>query len=85
MRVSPFSFSVDLYYISESIFFQDALNPIGSLDINQEDHKKDADIINNITLIIIFVITVINAFISGFGIRHTDTTVMEGMTKRKPL
>jgi len=56
---------------------------LGGLDINEDDHKKDADIINNITLVIIFIITVINAFISGFGIRHTDTTVRGGMENLK--
>ena len=53
---------------------------LGSLDINDEEHKRDADIINNITLVIIFIITVINALISGFVIRHTDTSVMQGLT-----
>ena len=56
---------------------------LGGLDINEDEHKRDADIINNITLVIIFIITVINAFISGFGIRHTDTSVKGGMTKIK--
>eukprot|EP00088_Acartia_fossae_P005060 TRINITY_DN12215_c0_g1_i3.p1 TRINITY_DN12215_c0_g1~~TRINITY_DN12215_c0_g1_i3.p1 ORF type:complete len:130 (-),score=22.61 TRINITY_DN12215_c0_g1_i3:54-404(-) len=48
---------------------------LGFLDIEEKSQQKTADAINNSTLVLVFGITVVNAVISGFGIRHTDTTV----------
>ena len=41
-----------------------------------EDSQSTADTLNNINLIIVFLITVINALISGFGIKDTDDRVL---------
>ena len=56
---------------------------LAGLNINDEEHEHNAEIINNTVMIIIFFITIINAFISGFGIIHTDTTVRGEMEKQK--
>jgi hypothetical protein len=47
----------------------------GGLDINHQDHQKTAVILNNTTTVFLFIITVINVIISGFGIQHTGTVV----------
>jgi len=39
------------------------------------ESQGTADKLNNIILVFVFFITVINAFIGGFGIKDTDTRV----------
>lgn len=48
---------------------------VGGLNINDEPDQNTADIINNVIVVLIFLITLVNVIISGFGIRHTDTNV----------
>ena len=46
---------------------------IGGLSINDgSPHQKTADILNDVIVVVIFIITLINVVISGFGIRATD-------------
>ena len=46
---------------------------IGGLNINEGSPKqKTADILNDVIVVIIFIITLINIVISGFGIRASD-------------
>ena len=56
---------------------------IGGLNINDdaENDQKIADILNDVIVVLIFIITLINVILSGFGIRHTDENV--GLIKRK--
>ncbi|XP_059491265.1 ninjurin-1 isoform X3 [Neocloeon triangulifer] len=41
---------------------------LGNLNINKEKDQRKADVINNITTGIIFVISLVNVIISGFGL-----------------
>ena len=45
------------------------------LDINNESHQRNADILNNTSISLIFVITVVNVIISALGLDHTMNTV----------
>ncbi|XP_054082049.1 ninjurin-A isoform X5 [Zeugodacus cucurbitae] len=45
---------------------------IGSLNINRQKDQAAAVIINDIILVVIFVISVINIIISGFGIEYSS-------------
>ena len=45
---------------------------IGGMDINKKPSQRTADILNNVIVVIIFLITVVNVIINGFGIRYTD-------------
>ena len=46
---------------------------IGGLNINDgSPNQKTADILNDVIVVVIFIITLINIVISGFGIRATD-------------
>ena len=45
---------------------------IGAIDINDEQSQDTANSLNNTILILVFIITVINAFIGGFGIKDAD-------------
>ena len=45
---------------------------IGGMDINKKPSQRPADILNNVIVVIIFLITVVNVIINGFGIRYTD-------------
>jgi hypothetical protein len=46
---------------------------IGGLSINEgSTNQKTADILNDVIVVVIFIITLINVVISGFGIRATD-------------
>ena len=54
---------------------------ISGMNINDPKTKTTADILNNVILFIVFVITLVNAVISGFGIKHTDTSVLEALNK----
>ena len=48
---------------------------VGGLNINDEDDQHRANIMNDVIVILIFLITLINIVINGFGIRATDETV----------
>merc|ERR1712130_274658 len=48
---------------------------LGGLDINDPDHQKTADILNNTATVVVFLITILNVVISGFNIQHTETAV----------
>ena len=52
---------------------------ISGMDINDLKTKTTADILNNVILFVVFVITLVNAVVSGFGIKHTDTSVLEAL------
>ena len=54
---------------------------ISGMNINDPKTKTTADILNNVILFIVFVITLVNAVISGFGIKHTDTSVLEALDR----
>lgn len=56
---------------------------IGGLNINDDDDQSTANIINDIIVITIFLVTLINIIISGFGIRTTDTSVADHMLAAK--
>merc|ERR1712013_658569 len=44
---------------------------LGGIDINEPEHHKTADILNNTTTVLVFIITFINVIISGFGFQHS--------------
>ena len=48
---------------------------LGGLNINDQEHHKTADILNNTTTSFVFIITIINIIINGFGLNHTNKTV----------
>merc|ERR1711953_469655 len=48
---------------------------IGGMNINENADQRVADILNDIITVTVFLITLINIVINGFGIRHTDTSV----------
>jgi len=48
---------------------------IGAIDIEDTDSQPTANNLNNINLISVFLITVLNAIISGFGIQDTEVRV----------
>merc|ERR1711971_95698 len=48
---------------------------IGAIDIEDTESQPTADNLNNINLVTVFLITVLNAIISGFGIRDTEDRV----------
>lgn len=45
---------------------------IGGLDINIPGDHLPANIINDIILVLVFVISVVNVVISGFGMEHSS-------------
>lgn len=45
---------------------------LGSLDINKRKDQGMAIVLNDIILVLIFVISIINVVISGFGIEHSS-------------
>ncbi len=45
---------------------------IGGMNINKEPSQRTADIMNNVIVVLIFLITLVNIVINGFGIRYTD-------------
>ncbi|XP_054747561.1 ninjurin-A isoform X1 [Anastrepha obliqua] len=59
---------------------------IGSLNINHQNDQKAAIIINDIILVVIFVISVINVIISGFGIEYSSQPLilLENVGKKQP-
>ena len=54
---------------------------ISGMDINDLKSKSSANILNNVILGLVFVITLINAVISGFGIKHADTSVQRALNR----
>merc|ERR1712083_1069890 len=48
---------------------------LGGLDINDPEHQKTANILDNTSTVVVFIITLLNVVISGFNIQHTETTV----------
>ena len=48
---------------------------LGGININEESDQKVADILNDVITVLIFLITLVNVVINGFGIRHTDQIV----------
>ena len=48
---------------------------IGGLNINDEPDQKAANILNDVIVVLVFLITLINVIISGFGIRDVDDRV----------
>lgn len=50
---------------------------VGGLDINNHAEQHVAIILNDITLIMVFVILLINVVISGFGMEHSSTELRE--------
>merc|ERR1712156_588694 len=45
---------------------------IGGLNINEEPNEKVADILNDIITVLVFIITVINVIINGFGLSFEE-------------
>lgn len=45
---------------------------IGSLNINRQKEQSAAIILNDIILVLIFVISIVNVIISAFGIGHAS-------------
>jgi hypothetical protein len=45
---------------------------IGAMNINKEDQQKTASILNDVVVVIIFLVSIINVMISSFGIQHVD-------------
>lgn len=45
---------------------------IGSLNINRQKEQSAAVILNDLILVIIFVISIVNVIISAFGIDHAS-------------
>lgn len=45
---------------------------IGSININKKQDQRTAVILNDVILVTIFVISVVNVIISGFGIEYSS-------------
>ena len=50
---------------------------VGGLDINNHAEQRIAIILNDVTLIMVFVILLINVVTSGFGMEHSSTGLRE--------
>lgn len=50
---------------------------VGGLDINNHEDQRIAIILNDVTLIMVFVILIINVVISGFGMEHSGNGLRE--------
>jgi surface polysaccharide O-acyltransferase-like enzyme len=50
---------------------------VGGLDINNHADQRAAIILNDVTLIMVFVILIINVVISGFGMEHSSIGLRE--------
>jgi hypothetical protein len=46
---------------------------IGGLDINQQADQRLAIILNDVTLIMVFFVTLINVVVSGFAMEHSGS------------
>lgn len=45
---------------------------IGSMNINRNNEQKAAIILNDVILVLVFLITILNVMISAFGIEHSS-------------
>ncbi|XP_049958814.1 ninjurin-2-like isoform X3 [Schistocerca serialis cubense] len=52
---------------------------IGGLNINKERDRRAADVLNDISLVLVFIVSVINVIISGFGMEDSSQLFAEGM------
>jgi hypothetical protein len=50
---------------------------VGGLDINRQGDQRPAVILNDVTLIMIFIISLINVVVSGFGMEYSGTRLRE--------
>ena len=48
---------------------------IGGLNINDVPDQKTANFLNDVIVVLVFLITLVNVIISGFGIRDVDDRV----------
>ena len=48
---------------------------MGGLNINDDEDQHRANIMNDVIVILIFLVTLVNVVINGFGIRATDETI----------
>ena len=53
-------------------------------NINEADHHKSAEALNNITVWLIFAVTVINVFVSAFGIDNNPSSLIKSLIERDP-
>lgn len=49
---------------------------IGGMDLNDEDDRPSAVVLNDVIVIFIFVISVINMVISAFGIEYSNNPLI---------
>lgn len=45
---------------------------IGSLNINRQNEQAAAIILNDVILVLVFLISIVNVIISAFGIEHSS-------------
>jgi hypothetical protein len=50
---------------------------VGGLDINRQRDQRPAVILNDVTLIMVFIISLINVVVSAFGMEHSGTRLRE--------
>jgi hypothetical protein len=50
---------------------------VGGLDINKQGDQRPALILNDVTLVMVFIISLINVIVSGFGMDHSGTKLRE--------
>jgi hypothetical protein len=50
---------------------------VGGLDINRQGDQRPAAILNDVTLIMVFIISLINVVVSAFGMEHSGTRLRE--------
>jgi hypothetical protein len=50
---------------------------VGGLDINRQGDQRPAVILNDVTLIMVFVISLINVVVSAFGMEHSGARLRE--------
>ncbi|KAJ9583416.1 hypothetical protein L9F63_022237, partial [Diploptera punctata] len=74
-------YTLMVWLISISIILQVCVGVIflviGGLDINKHKDQRAAVILNDVTLIMVFVISLINVIVSGFGMEHSGTRLKE--------
>lgn len=49
---------------------------IGGMDINKGGEQRPANILNDVIVVLIFIISIINVIISGFGIEHASQPLL---------
>ena len=70
--------SINASFVSFQIIVGIALMILGTLDINEGSAtQRAADIINNISVILVFIITVVNIIIASFSIENTNIIFMK--------